>query len=58
MGLFSKRSSDAEARQCVHNNLDARLSSMDEVGKTDRVDHSVCRQGGVEVSREESEPRD
>ncbi len=58
MGLFSKRSKEAETRQCVHNNLDARWSSMDEVGKTDRVDHYVCRQCGVEMSREEFETRD
>ncbi len=57
MGLFSKRRGEATAPQCVHDNLDARWSSMDDVGKTDRVDHYVCRQCGVHVSPAESEAR-
>jgi hypothetical protein len=52
MGFFSRSKGGSDRDVCPHDYVDPRWQNMNDVGRTDRIDHFVCRRCAVKIAPE------
>ena len=50
MGFFSRSKAGNDRAVCSHDYVDPRWQNMDDVGRTDCIDHFVCRRCEVKLA--------